>query len=379
MRISMLTTGRFWLVDLGRELAARGHEVRVYSLVPPYVTRRFGLPAHCNRWLGPHCAPFYVASRLARSGKLQARTQEALNWAVDVAAARLLEPCDVLVAMSGISLRALRVAKDKYGALVFVERGSRHALSQREIMQDLARRRGEPAPHFDVDRELSGYEIADVVTVPAQHVADSFLERGFPEHRLFVNPFGVAIEIFQPTLAPDGTQPTILMTGAWSLRKGCDVLVEAWRSLPGVRLMHVGPVGDAPLPSDPGFVHIDAVPLQELPRYYAEADVFALASREEGLALVQVQALAAGLPIVCTSRTGGADLKRWASPESIRVVPHDDAQALGAALREALALRPAPGTLRDLLGDRRDQVSWRAYAQRYEQRILQQFEARARS
>ena len=276
--------------------------------------------------------------------------------------------------MSGLGVKALEPAKSKYGALSFLERGSRHALSQREIIQDIARRRGEAVPRFDVDRELAGYDLADVVTVPAQHVADSFMERGFPEHRLFVNPFGVAIDVFQPTPAPATTQPTILMTGAWCLRKGCDVLLEAFRMLPGVRLLHVGPVtGDVPLPDDPNFTHIDAVPQHELPKYYAQADVFVLASREEGLALVQVQALACGLPIVCTSRTGGADLKQWASPpESIRVVPPDDAEALRAALAAALSERPSPGTLRDLLGSRREQVGWRAYAKRYEQRIVEQ-------
>jgi starch synthase len=209
--------------------------------------------------------------------------------------------------------------------------------------------------------------------VPARHVAESFLERGFPAERLFVNPFGVSIDVFEPTPAPALTQPTILMTGAWSLRKGCDVLVKAWRMLRGVRLLHVGPVDDVPLPDDPDFIHVDAVPQQDLPRYYAQADVFALASREEGLALVQVQALACGVPIVCTSRTGGEDLKRWAvQPESIRVVPPDDDVALRVALSEALVRRARPGTIRDLQGPNRDQVSWRAYAKRYETRVLEQ-------
>jgi len=373
MRIALLTSSRFTIVDLGRELAALGHTVLVYSLVPPYLTRRFGLPAACNRWLGLQCAPFYAAARLAPSGQLQVAAERALQWSLDTAAARALEPCDVLIAMSGMSLKVLEAAKEKFGALVFLERGSRHALSQREIMQDLARRRGDPVPRFDVDRELAGYDLADVVSVPAQHVADSFLERGFPAERLFVNPFGVSIDVFEPTLAPDLTQPTILMSGAWSLRKGCDVLVQAWRMMPGVRLLHVGPVDDVPLPDDPDFIHVDAVPQRELPRYYAQADVFALASREEGLAVVQVQALACGVPIVCTSRTGGGDLKRWAAPpESIRVVPPDDAVALHAALTEALEHRASPGTRRDLLGPSRDQVSWLAYAKRYEKRLLEQ-------
>jgi len=36
--------------------------------------------------------------------------------------------------------------------------------------------------------------------------------------------------------------------------------------------------------------------------------VFVMASIEEGLAMVQVQALACGLPLICTTNTGGEDL-----------------------------------------------------------------------
>jgi len=63
MRIALLTSGRFTLVDLARELDALGHDVKLYSLVPRRITRRFGLPDRCNRWLGPHCLPFYAGVR----------------------------------------------------------------------------------------------------------------------------------------------------------------------------------------------------------------------------------------------------------------------------------------------------------------------------
>ena len=59
---------------------------------------------------------------------------------------------------------------------------------------------------------------------------------------------------------------------------------------------------------DPRFVHIDPVPQTELARFYAEADAFVLASREDGFGVVLAQALASGLPVICTDRTGGADL-----------------------------------------------------------------------
>jgi glycosyltransferase involved in cell wall biosynthesis len=232
-------------------------------------------------------------------------------------------------------------------------------------------------PDWAVDRELAGYGLADVVAVPSRHVAESFVERGFPADKLFRNPFGTSLETFHSTVSPAGP-PTILMTGTWSLQKGCDVLVEAWRRLPaGTRLLHVGAVGDAPLPRDPGFEHVDAVPQSELPKYYARAHVFALASRQEGLAVVQIQALACGLQLVCTTRTGGEDLRDFcATADAIHLAPPDDAERLACALASALRRAPAAGQLRDVLGDHREDTSWRAYAKRYEARMLEQLRNR---
>jgi glycosyltransferase involved in cell wall biosynthesis len=378
MRIALLTSGRFWLVDLGRELAALGHDVRVYSLVPPHMTARFGLPKECNRWLGGYVAPQLALTRVVRTGAAARWANDKLLGSLDCVAARAIEPCDVLIALSGLAVRSVDAIKRKHGALTFLERGSRHILSQREILDRSPT--AETVPANDVYRELAGYGLADQITVPASHVVESFVERGFPRERLFHNPFGVAVEMFKPTPPPSAAaQQTIIMTGTWSWRKGCDVLLEAWRNLPGVRLLHVGPVGDLPLPSDPGFEHVASVPQHKLPDYYAQAEVFALASREEGLALVQVQALASGLKVVCTTRTGGEDLQRGAAPGSIVAVQPDDPVQLAAALREALSERPPPGVARDRLGSARSDYSWTAYARRYEARILQALQSRPKA
>jgi glycosyltransferase involved in cell wall biosynthesis len=298
--------------------------------------------------------------------------QASLLRSIDHAATKVLEPCDALIAMSGIGVRALDEARRRYGARIFVERSSRHILSQREILERMPGAHPDFASGFRIDRELVSYALADTITVPARHVWESFTERGFSADQLFLNPFGVSLDTFRPTPAPTRqARRTILMTGAWSLRKGCDVLVAAWRRMPGVRLLHVGPRGDVPLPSESLFEHVDAVPQSQLPRYYAQADVFALASREEGLAVVQAQALACGLKLVCTTRTGGADLAPWTCQErSVSVVPPDDPDALAAALTAALQDLPPAGELRDLLGQFRQDLSWPASARRYERRLL---------
>jgi glycosyltransferase involved in cell wall biosynthesis len=273
--------------------------------------------------------------------------------------------------MSGIGLRAVDVVQRRHKAKVFLERSSRHILSQREILEAIP---GSKDPVPDVNRELAGYALADVITVPSRHVEESFLERGFPASKLFLNPFGVSLDAFRPTPAPPASATkTVVMVGAWSMQKGCDVLVEAWRGLSGVRLLHIGPILDAPVPSDSMFEHVDSVPQAELPEYYAQAHVLALASRQDGFGVVLAQALACGVKVVCTSRTGGEDLKVWTTrDDAVMLVPPDDPLRLRSALAAALERQPNPGALRDLLGDNRAELSWRASAIRYAKRMQQE-------
>jgi glycosyltransferase involved in cell wall biosynthesis len=290
----------------------------------------------------------------------------------DRAIAARLEPCDVFIGMSGVAVESARVARERFGAKLYIERGSRHISSQKAILEEL-RSRGfasETVPDWIEERELEGYALADRIVVPSLHVEQSFKDQGVPARQLFRNPYGVDLSQFAPTAAPAGVPPTVLFVGAWSYRKGVDVLVEAWRQLGHVRLMHVGAVVDAPLPGGPNFKHVDAVPQSRLREYYAQAHVFALASREEGLALVQAQALACGLPLVCTDRTGGEDLQQLLADQSIvRVVSSDDADALASGIRAMLVRNRDLNGERRLSGSDREHLGWAAYGARYAQEL----------
>jgi glycosyltransferase involved in cell wall biosynthesis len=378
MRVAILTSGRFHACDLARELAARGHDVKFYSLVPAARTRRFGLPDACNRWLGPRVGPLYVLSRLGLKTRWANGLLLLMSVVIDRVAARLIEPCDLFIGMSQMSLRTIDTVRLRFGARAFLERGSRHILSQREILERLPRRASAapPIPRWAIQRELAEYALADVIVVPSRHAEQSFVERGVPSDTLFRNPYGVDLSMFPATPAPPpGVPPTIIMAGAWSLQKGCDVLTEAWRRLPrrGTRLLHVGPVLDAPLPADAGFTHRAAVDQRHLTELYAQAHVMGLASRQEGLGLVLAQALASGLHVAATAPTGVEDLQEQLDDRSaVAVAPADDVDALATALDTQLERACAPRDgLRDRLGTARERLTWSAYGARYDRRIRQ--------
>lgn len=368
MRIAIASMGRFHVLDLARELDALGEDVRFYSYVPRTRAQRFGLPAHCHRGLLPFVAPLAAWERMAPRAWPAGR-ERAMAYTLDALITAQLKPCDVFICMSGMYLDAARHAKERYGALVYLERGSQHIIAQRRILERL----GAAVPSdFIVARECAGYELADRIAAPSSLVVDSFeTEAPHLRPRLFLNPYGVDLNLFPQRAGPrpDGP-PRVLFVGGWSLRKGVDILMRAIKSLPGVMLTHVGKQGDHPFPDgDPQFERMGHVPQWQLTEHYCRADVFALASREEGFGLVLTQALASGLPIVCTTRTGGVDLAL--SPElasRISVVPPDEAQTLAQALTKALEdgrriRTPLPRADRDLL-------SWSAYGARYRRELL---------
>ena len=144
--------------------------------------------------------------------------------------------------------------------------------------------------------------------------------------------------------------PVLISVGGLCERKGFHRVID---SLPGlhalglpVHLLVVGgpsPEGDwtsrlhalvQSLALQP-FVHfLGPVRPDELPGLLGAADVFALATRNEGWANVFLEAMACGLPVITTNVGGNAEVV--CRPELGRVVPFDDGPALQAALCAAL-------------------------------------------
>ena len=52
----------------------------------------------------------------------------------------------------------------------------------------------------------------------------------------------------------------------------------------------------------------NSVKQQELSKYYSYSDLFITCSIEEGLSMVQLQAMACGLPVICTKNSGGEEI-----------------------------------------------------------------------
>jgi glycosyltransferase involved in cell wall biosynthesis len=108
-----------------------------------------------------------------------------------------------------------------------------------------------------------------------------------------------------------------LYCGQLIRRKGVDLLVDAFCRAAGVFpnielvLIGQGPLGAAlrariPEAIQPRVQFAGFHPVAELPRLFAEADVFVLPSRHDGWGVVVNQAIAAGMPVICSDAVGAA-------------------------------------------------------------------------
>lgn len=302
--------GRSHMLDLARELEKYGHCVSFYSYLPNSRTKKFGLKNESNQSLFKWAFPFVLFFRFFGHNIWVYHLYQRI---FDYVTAWLMKPCDVFIGQSPMHVYSLSYAKKKFNAIAILERGTSHVIEQTKALIDNPAFRGSsPMPKLLVNRDLKGYKEADYIVVGSEHVQKSFIKHNFLKDRIFVNNYGVDIKQFEPTKLQNSKQYDILIVGSWCYRKGCDLLIPIVEKLK-LKLLHVGSIGDVKFPESGNFKHIDSVQEKELKQFYEIAKIFVLPSREEGLAMVQVQALACGLPIVCSKKSGGRDLMKHIS------------------------------------------------------------------
>jgi len=373
--------GRFHAFDLARALRRRGHDVLVVTNLPARRAAAWDLPRTAIRSLPVEGVMNAVA---ARAG---ARVYAALDaplhrWFGRWAARRLLPgPWDLVVAFSGVATETLLLAR-RHGWPTLCTRSSAHIRVQDRILAEEEARTGrrlQRPTRWKIAREEREYGLATAVQVPSTFVRSTFLEMGMPLERTLLVPLGVEVadfraseEVLAARLAriEEGQPLRVGYAGNISLQKGAYDLAAAVESLPdGTFDFHL--VGDVSRDARPWVEAMrhrvrltPRVAQAELPAIYAGFDILMLPTLQDGFAVVLVQALAAGVPIVTTPHSAGPDLVEegrtgWIVPirdpaalAARLLALHHDRPLLAAAVR-ALAERPA---LRD----------WNAMAADYE-------------
>jgi glycosyltransferase involved in cell wall biosynthesis len=181
--------------------------------------------------------------------------------------------------------------------------------------------------------------IAAIGTVAAREYRSRF-----PEPSIFNIPYHCDLAPFLANSHRESrrAEPVFLFCGQMIRRKGVDLLLEAFARIDRGRLLLVGREAELPQMLSPlptavreRIEYAGFQPPEELPRFFAQADVFVLPSRHDGWGVVVNQALGAGLPILCSDRVGAAHDLVESDVNGICFAA-DDADALAAAMRRCL-------------------------------------------
>jgi glycosyltransferase involved in cell wall biosynthesis len=186
--------------------------------------------------------------------------------------------------------------------------------------------------------------------VPGRASAEYARALGFPDERIVVAPNAVDRRLFGERVARlrrthDGCR--FLYVGRLDAEKGLDVLLEAFRDVPGeLEIVGSGTEEAALRRAAPERVSFTG-PLgrDDVVARYAAADAFVLPSRSEQWGMVLNEAAAAGLPLVATTAAGAAHELVEPGVNGFLVEP-GDVGALAQALRsvaEDPAFRAAAG------------------------------------
>ncbi len=179
---------------------------------------------------------------------------------------------------------------------------------------------------------------ADIILAPSRHVGNSFIKHGAQAERVKVLPYAANLSRFYSRTTPQSSNAPlkVICVGAISLRKGQLYLLEAARAL-GPEQVSVTLVGrissdiTALLEQyDGAYNYIPSVPNELLVQLLHAHDVFVLPTLEEGLAISNCEAMAAGLCVVTTLPSGAGEMLRHG--ENGMLVEPASSAALVAAL-----------------------------------------------
>ena len=291
--------------------------------------------------------------------------------------AKRISNVDIYHVRSGAGQGGLIKTVKKQGIRVLVDHSALHPAQTEVNLMAEYERWGESlpiAPDIGVWKNvLKDCADADILMVNANHIRDSFVERGFDPKKVRVVYLGVRddfrdVAINKSEPGEMNKIPRVLFTGNVSLLKGIEYLLESLKILDerGV-CVHYDVVGAINAPkalikkyNNLPITFYGPVPQDEIKDFLANSDIYLFPSLADGCAQSGMEALTAGLPVVATYQSG----LPITDGDTGCVVPMKDASAIADKI-EWLIAHPEE---RKRIGVNaakmmREQYTWEKYAE----------------
>ncbi|TWR25386.1 glycosyltransferase family 4 protein [Mucilaginibacter achroorhodeus] len=279
-----------------------------------YVNRT-NIPAEKLKFLTPIFVLPYFLKKAGTVGRWLARSIEyRLPALFDYYASKNLRKANISITWSWSGLHTIRAIQKAQGIAIVEESGSCN-LEQSKLLQEEYSMLGlefpDPTPSFIINRELQEVKLADYILCPSNYVAETFIKNNLPREKCVIIPYGVNLTLFNH-YQEEKPEFSILFVGTIGVRKGLIYLFKALELIhktQPLKCLLIGTVEESFRPIFDIYKHlftyVGRVEQKELSKYYNSASAFVFPSLDEGMALVQLEAMACGLPLICTTNSGG--------------------------------------------------------------------------
>ena len=170
----------------------------------------------------------------------------------------------------------------------------------------------------------------DQILVPCDHNVELFLRYHKNVKKV---PLGVDHKVWKATPRPENKRFRFHAGGSQWLRKGLDIVLEAFRRADLDAELHLKPNPEAhgvpPLTlPDNVFMHRHWFTQDQTVKFFNDADCYIAATRGEGFGLMPLQAMAMGIPTIINASSGQAEFADLASI----VIPHGQSPSIYGGL-----------------------------------------------
>jgi glycosyltransferase involved in cell wall biosynthesis len=250
------------------------------------------------------------------------------------------------------------IAIGKYGAMLAARMMGKKTVFEMTLVDSddpKAIKKHSPAPAV----EMSFFGMFDKYFAISEALAESYEGMGLPKDKLWRLAKGVDTDLYAPPpdkrpirreLGLPEDPPLVVFVGAVMVRKGVDVLMEAWKKVAAedseAVLVVVGPDTFDEVQRHLNDFARDTKEMvkrelegrvvftgmtDKVPNYLRASDIYCFPSRAEGMPASPLEALSCGLPVVLAPMQGIAEQVIDNGKSGI-IVPQDDAGALADAL-----------------------------------------------
>lgn len=319
LKVVTSSRSRFHIFDQARELDRHNMLYKIITDYPKNYVEKFGIPSDKIVSL----SPYWMFSHFFTKHPSRFVSQQFIHNSFSKLLARKLpKDLNLFIGMSSFSLEALDKAKAHGGVSVIDHQGLHLEDYLDSVLEEYERHKLAPpdtetfVPRWVIEKENSEFSKTDFIFLPSKVAKLSFMRKGFPEEKLYVNHLGVDQSKFSALPKKDKVF-RVLHVGRVSVAKGIFTLIKAFKkaNIPNSELLIVGPLdGDEDFlnklkknATDNIIIH-GPEPQNKLSEIYSSASVFVSASVSDGFGMVATQAMSCGIPVILSDNVGASDL-----------------------------------------------------------------------